>query len=80
MKFVITYSSGKTQEHTTEHETVDAFINQNFGSAWEGAQEAGITVEMVDVLPSEELDFGHSKAEKKLIAKLKKQEAKVTEE
>lgn len=65
MKFVITYSSGKTQEHTTEHESVEAFINQNFGSAWGPAHEAGINVEMVERFPAEQAEQERKAAEQK---------------
>lgn len=46
--FVITWTSGN-QEVVTQADaaTVEEFANVHFGSAWEMAQESGVTVEQI---------------------------------
>lgn len=46
--FKVTWSTGKVEEfEQSEAETVEQFTNIHFGSAWEGAAESGVTVELV---------------------------------
>jgi hypothetical protein len=47
-KFKITWPTGKTEEvETADAETVEQFVNIQFGSAWETATESGVTVDLV---------------------------------
>lgn len=59
MTVKITWSSGTEEVVTSEHASVDAYINERFGSAWADAQEAGITVVEVaeERLPPEDDDL-----------------------
>lgn len=46
--FRTTYANGKTNiTESSDCDTVEAFCNSHFGSAWEGAKEAGATVEII---------------------------------
>ena len=49
MKFKITYPSGSTEEVGHGAETVEAFVNEKFGSAYDAFVENGGTIEMLDV-------------------------------
>ena len=51
MKAKITYASGLITEVQTEHTTIEAFVNEHFGSTWEEAQANGASVELTEFSP-----------------------------
>ena len=48
-KFKVKYSSGLTEEVSSDNESVEAYCNAHFGSTWPEAQEHGASVEMIEV-------------------------------
>ena len=55
MKIRILYGNGSVEELRTDHETLEGFANEKFGSAWDAFVEGGGRIELLDEVPEADL-------------------------